>query len=302
MPKILKFIFSALLIAVVGFIVTSQSVLVLNLVQPVQLFFQPTSSSTPTPEIIYVTITNTPFQPVTNTPTYTTTPTPTNTWTPTNTPSPTATFPPTNTPIPYTPPTVVPEQYYETDNEPDGDSYRIWDISGHAQYMPLSCEASAAVDWAAYYGVSINEYSFQDALPKTDNPDTGFVGDVYGVWGQIPPNDYGVHSEPVAALLRSYGLNANGHRWMSLESLKSSIRSNNPVIIWVVGNVWGGTPVSYTDSLGNTTTVAKYEHVVIAIGYTADTITILNDGGVYTYSNDVFMSSWGVLEYQGITN
>ena len=298
MPKFLKFIFSALLITVVGFIITSQSVLVLNLIQPVQMLFQPTATTTPSPEIIYVTITNTPFQPVTNTATYTATPTPTNTWTPTNTPTNTATPLPTNTPIPYVPPTVAPEQYNDTSE----DSYRIWDISGHSQYMPLSCEASAAVDWAAYFGVSINEYEFQDSLPKTDNPDTGFVGDVYGVWGQIPPNDYGVHSEPVAALLRAYGLSANGHRWMSLDSLKSEIRNGDPVIVWVVGNVWGGTPVSYTDSAGNTTTVAKYEHVILVIGYTADTITVQNGGGVYTYSTDVFMSSWGVLEYQGTTN
>jgi uncharacterized protein YvpB len=301
MPKVVKIIFSALLLIVVGFIITSQSVLILNLIQPIQVFFQPTATQTTTPEIIYVTITSTPFQPVTNTSTHTITPSPTSTWTPTMTSTHTATFPPSNTPIPYIAPTLSEYESYES-GDSSGDSYRIWDISGHAQYMPLSCEASASVDWANYFGVSINEYDFQAAYPITDNPDTGFVGDVNGVWGQIPPNSYGVHSEPVAAVLRSYGLSANGHRWMSLDDLKSEIRNGDPVIVWVVGNVWSGTPVSYTDSSGNTTTVARYEHVVNVIGYTADTITVLNDGGVYTYSTDVFMSSWSVLEYQGITN
>jgi uncharacterized protein YvpB len=298
MPKFLKFAFSTLLLSVVGFIITSQSVLILNLIHPISNYFLSTATLTPTPEIIYVTMTYTPFLPVTNTPTYTSTPSPTNTATPTPTSTATATPLPSNTPIPYVAPTAEP---YAT-SEGTGESYRIWNISGHGQYMPLSCESSAAVDWANYYGVSINEYEFQDALPKSDNPDNGFVGDVYGVWGQIPPNPYGVHAEPVAQLLRSYGLNANAHRWMTLDSLKASIRSDNPVIAWVVGNVWSGYPIAYTDSNGVTTTVAKYQHVLLVIGYSEDTITVQNGAGVYEYSTEKFLSSWSVLEYQGITN
>ncbi|MBI9048339.1 MAG: C39 family peptidase [Anaerolineaceae bacterium] len=298
MPKFLKFVFSALLISVVGFIITSQSLLLFNLIKPISVLLQPAPESTQTPEIIYVTTTYTPFQPVTNTATYTNTPTPTNTWTPTATSTFTATFPPTNTPIPYIPPTTDPE----TDNDSGGDSYRIWNISGHHQYMPLSCEASAAVDWANYFGVSIDEYDFQAAYPITDNPDTGFVGDVYGEWGQIPPNSYGVHSEPVATVLRSYGLSAHGHRWMTLDDLKNEIRNGDPVIVWVTGNVWTGYPISYTDSSGITTTVAKYEHVVLAIGYTESTIVIQNGAGVYEYTYEKFLSAWNPLENQGITN
>jgi uncharacterized protein YvpB len=298
MSNIIKFIFSVLLLAVIGFILTSQSVLIFNLIKPVSILFQPSATNTPTPEIIYVTTTFTPFLPVTNTPTYTNTPTPTNTWTPTPTPTATATFPPSNTPIPYIPPTIAVK---DNDNN-DGDSYRIWNISGHGQYMPLSCEASAAVDWANYYGVSINEYEFQGALPKSDNPDKGFVGDVYGAWGQIPPNPYGVHAGPVADLLRSYGLNATAHRWMSLDTLKAKIRSNDPVIAWVVGNVWSGYPIAYTDSNGVTTTVAKYQHALLVIGYSENTITVQNGAGVYEYSTEKFLSSWSVLEYQAVTN
>ena len=296
MSKFFKFLFAVLLIMVVVFIVTSQSFLMFNLLKPVSMLFEPSPLPTQTPEIVYVTITPTPFMPVTNTATYTNTPTPTATWTPTNTFSPTATFPPTNTPIPYVPPTVDPN------SNNSGDSYRIWNISGHHQYMPLSCEASAAVDWAAYYGVSINEYDFQAAYPITDNPDTGFVGDVYGEWGQIPPNDYGVHSEPVATVLRSYGLSANGHRWMTLDDIKAEIRNGDPVIVWVTGNVWTGYGQAYTDSSGITTTVAKYEHVVLVIGYTESTIVIQNGAGVYEYTYDKFLSSWNPLENQGITN
>jgi uncharacterized protein YvpB len=299
MPKFLKYIFSIFLILIFGLIITSQSVLLFNVLKPINLFFQPTVSTTPTPVIIYVTTTYTPFPPAANTPTYTNTPTPTNTLTPTATATNTLTLTPSNTPVPYIPPaTGVPNQNYEEDE----DSYRIWNISGHGQYMPLSCEASAAVDWANYYGVSINEYEFQAAIPASDNPDTGFVGNVYGEWGQIPPNPYGVHAEPVAGVLRSYGVNANAQRWMSLDTLKAKIRSDDPVMVWVIGNIWSGAPVSYTDPSGATTTVAKYEHVVLVIGYSDSTITVQNGAGVYEYPTEKFLSSWGVLENQAITN
>ena len=74
--------------------------------------------------------------------------------------------------------------------------------------MPLSCEASAATDWAAYFGKKIDEYEFQNRLPQSDNPNKGFVGNVFGTWGQVPPAPYGVHADPVATLLQDYGLDA----------------------------------------------------------------------------------------------
>ena len=82
-------------------------------------------------------------------------------------------------------------------------------ISGHVQTYELGCEASAAVDWAGYYDVLIYESTFQFGLPLSDNPELGFVGNVTtDGWGQIPPDAYGVHAEPIAELLREYGLPA----------------------------------------------------------------------------------------------
>jgi len=73
------------------------------------------------------------------------------------------------------------------------------DFLGYAQLYTLDCESRSAVDWAAYLGYSINEQGFLDSLPKTDNPETGFVGDYTGPNGNIPPLSYGVHAAPVAA-------------------------------------------------------------------------------------------------------
>jgi len=196
---------------------------------------------------------------------------------------------PTPSPSPTSlPPTPLPERYL------------IEDIKGHRQSMPLSCEARSAVDWAAYFGVEFDEESFFNGLPIHDNPEKGFVGDVYGSWGQIPPKDYGVHAGPVAQRLREYGLQAKHVRHMTLEELKAEIAAGKPVILWVVGHVGRGTPVPYTGSDGEETIVAKYEHTVIAIGYTQTKITVLDGAREYQVYQGEFMKSWNVLENQAI--
>jgi len=267
-------------------------------------FLTPTPPMTPTSTIaLYlpgsrVTSTPTPFQPL---PTDTPTPTATFTPTPTDTPTPTATNTPlpTNTPVPSNTvaafPTNVPE-----DGLPN--SYQISGVVGHAQSHMLSCESRSAADWAAFYGVSFSEDGFQNGLPRSDNPDVGFVGYVDGVWGQIPPNDYGVHAAPVAALLREYGLSANAAKGVSLSSLRHQIASGNPVIVWVVGNVWNGSPVSYTASNGSTTTVAYYEHAVILIGYDETGYTFVDGSYTYWRSSAIFSSSFAALGNMAITH
>ena len=92
-------------------------------------------------------------------------------------------------------------------------SVMITTISGHEQTYQLGCEASAAVDWARYFGVLIYESTFQFDLPLSDNPEQGFVGNVTtDGWGQIPPDAYGVHAPPIAELLREYDLPAQAVR------------------------------------------------------------------------------------------
>ncbi len=223
-------------------------------------------------------VTPTPFLPGDPTPTFAP---PTVTATPTPTP-----IPPTPT---LTPEVTLPAQAY------------IQDIYGIDPAMPLSCESSSAVDWARFFGVSLNEFTFFDQLPKSDNPEKGFVGSVYGTWGQIPPNPYGVHARPVAQLLREYGLPAKARRGMNFEALKEEIAAGQPVIVWVIGNVWyGGDGITYTSSDGETTSVAGYQHTVIVIGYDQSTITILDGAMVYQRPIDKFLSSWKTLGNQAV--
>jgi uncharacterized protein YvpB len=246
----------------------------------------------PTPTVIDIAqffeapATPTPFQPL---PTFTLTPTGTPTAIPTATP--TRTPKPTKTPMPApTQPEFVPNLGGSED------SALINGIYGFNQTHSLSCESRSAVDWAAFYGVTISENTFQNNLPTSDDPDAGFVGSPDGGGGQIPPYSYGVHADPVAALLRSYGLEAKAVHGYSFDDLRGQVASGNPVIVWVYGNVWsGGSPVAYTALDGNTTTVLAYEHTVIVFGYDANSVWILDGGVAYMRTNSVFKDSWSNL-------
>ncbi len=196
----------------------------------------------------------------------------------------TATLVPTATPTIRLTPTAtdIPESVYLK-------------IAAHPKYYYLGCEAAAAVDLAGFYDVSIYQSDFQQKLPLSDNPDLGFVGDVNGPWGQVPPYAYGVHAAPVAALLQQYGVEVEGGKGYTLEQVKEKIAAGHPVIAWVIGNMVGGVPAEYTDSKGNKTIVAAYEHVVILTGYDKDSIRYVNNGKFYDVPYKVFLNSWGVL-------
>ncbi len=181
---------------------------------------------------------------------------------------------------------------------------RIYNISGQNQSMPLSCESRSAVDWAGYFGVRIGEYDFFNRLPKSDNPDAGFVGSVYGSWGQIPPNPYGVHAEPVAGVLRDLGLPAYAHKKLSWDAVRAEIAAGRPVEVWIVGAanlVSGAYPVYYTSQDGHLSVVSRYEHTVLVIGYTPSEVILLNGGSVITRPLNTFLDSWSILRNMAVT-
>lgn len=170
-------------------------------------------------------------------------------------------------------------------------------VNGHAQKHSLSCEARSAADLSTYWGVQIGENEFLDALPRSDNPESGFVGSPNDVWGNIPPHGYGVYAGPVADTLRSFGLNAVAHNNLSWDDLRSEINAGRPVIVWVIGQMWGGTSVRYTAPDGSSSQVAYFEHTMILTGYTRDTVQVVDAySGLYqTYWLSTFLNSWAVL-------
>lgn len=174
-------------------------------------------------------------------------------------------------------------------------------VTGKDQSLPLDCESRSAVDWAKFFGYNIGEIAFYNNLPISDNPDKGFVGNVNGRWGQIPPNDYGVHAEPVANLLRQYGVQAYAHHRLSWPELKAEIAAGRPVFVWIVGSVDNGIPELYTPLDGLHTVVARYEHTVIVTGYTQSRVYYLNGDTIYFKTITQFLDSWSALGNMAIT-
>lgn len=215
--------------------------------------------------------------------------------------TPTSTQPPTPGPTQTQAPTLPPAAIETQLPEPEPtltypESHYISPIVGHKQTYELGCEASAAVDWAGYFGVPIFESTFQYALPLSDNPDYGFVGEVTtDGWGQIPPYAYGVHAGPIADALIDFGLPARSVTNFSIEEVKQNLSENKPIIAWVIGNMEFSEPVEYVDTKGRVAIVAPYEHVVILTGYTPTHLRYMNNGKFYDTPIDVFLTSWGVL-------
>lgn len=241
--------------------------------------------------------TPTPFQPLpttTKTPTASPTTTPTTTFTPTSTstasqtPTPTETTAPTLTAEPPTlPPTETPEF-------PPAEAY-INGVVGYAQLYTLDCEARSAVDLAAFHGIYIDENEFLSRLPRSDDPDEGFVGNYWDPQGQIPPSSYGVHAAPIAALLTEYGLPARGVKGLLWSDIQAEIAQGRPVIAWVIYNLAAGSPIAYTASNGNTTIVAHYEHTIIIIGYNDRYVHYIDGNQYLVRPLEQFLTSWSVL-------
>lgn len=195
--------------------------------------------------------------------------------------------------IPYTPPpppvvTDLPE------------SAHVGGMWGEDQHLPLDCESRSAVDLARHWGYEINEFEFFYGLPQTLNPDTGFVGNVYGGWGQTPPNPYGVHAEPIADRLNDFGMDATAVRSFSWDELRYEIAQNRPAEVWVIGAVASGWPEYYLPPDGQLTVVAPYEHSVIITGYDEYFVWVLNGDTEYRYSIQQFLDSWGVLRNMAV--
>ncbi len=246
-------------------------------------FFQAAPSMPPAPEVIPAatfTVSPTPFQPLptaTATATFTATPTATFTSTPTST----ATITPS--PTPTQPQPALPSEAY------------IESFYGNAQWFNLDCEARSAIDLAAYYGIEINEMEFLERLPRSDNPEKGFVGDYQDPKGAIPPASYGVHAAPVADLLREYGLEVTAKKGLTWKRIRKEIAAGRPVMAWVINNTLPGYAIEYTSSDGETNLVAHFEHTVIIIGYDSSYVTIQDGGNVYQRSISQFLDSWSVL-------
>jgi LysM repeat protein len=171
-------------------------------------------------------------------------------------------------------------------------------VSGHPQSLSLDCEARSAADWAAFWGVTVDEITFLQQLPGTDNPETGFVGNVNDTPGNLPPRGYGVYAGPVAALLQgAYGIPAAAHSNLSEIELQSEIASGRPVIVWYIYGFRTVAAIPLTSSDGSVFQAAPFEHTGIVIGYDSSSYMVLDafSGLAQRIDRAQFLNSWAVL-------
>jgi len=219
---------------------------------------------------------------------------------PTQTPAPPTDLPPAlKLTQAATPATISKPGPIESDDLPPASSY-ISGVYGTPQLYTLDCESQAAVDWARFFGVTINKHDFIKRLPLSDDPETGFVGNINGPMGKIPPGDYGVYPGPIASLLQEYGLNAAPVENWNIKALKNEIAAGRPVIVWIVNLPFAVNPQEYTASNGNTTIVAPFQHTWIVTGYNTASFTVIDSEWTYNVLTQTFIERWDALGNRAI--
>ena len=73
-------------------------------------------------------------------------------------------------------------------------------------------------------------------------------------------------------------------------------------MVWVIGQVEPGIPISYTPANGNQTTVAVQEHTVVIIGYDVEFVYLIDPSFNQFYMRTIerFLESWSVLNYMAV--
>jgi uncharacterized protein YvpB len=176
-------------------------------------------------------------------------------------------------------------------------------LSGNAQSRRLTCESRSGADLLAAHGIAATERDVFERLPRSDNPDLGFVGDPDGEPHGLPPDPYGVHAEPMAAALRSLGLDARAEHGRDIEWLKSETREGRPVIAWVTGSYSLARPVTLTDRTGRSFVAVRGEHTVLVIEVRGSDVVVVDPGSGRRAEVDApdFVASWALLGHSAVS-
>lgn len=176
-------------------------------------------------------------------------------------------------------------------------------VVGHPQEHNLSCESRSATDLAAFWGVTFAEDDFFRRLPKSDNPYRGFLGDVDLPAGTMPPDGYGVYGGPIAATLRSFGLDAQARREWNLDGLKEELASGRPAVVWATYDMQLPGLETWVSSDGEASVVVRWQHTFIAVGYDEQSLYLVDayDGIAKTFSYESFVPAWDQLGRMAVT-
>jgi hypothetical protein len=144
----------------------------------------------------------------------------------------------------------------------------------------------------------VPEAEFHRGLPASDNPDLGFVGDVDGPAGRLPPEGYGVHAGPVARRLGELGLPARAERGRDADWLRARLREGKPVVLWVTADLACRPAALRTDRAGRAYRAVAWEHAVLAVGATRDGVRCLDPatGRERVISWPALLPAWAALD------
>ncbi len=176
-------------------------------------------------------------------------------------------------------------------------------IVAHPQERNLSCESRSVTDLAAFWGATFSEGDFFHRLPKSDNPHRGFLGDVDLPAGSMPPVGYGVYAGPVAATLRSLGLDAQAYQAWSLAALKAELSTGRGVVVWATYDMKLPGRETWVSSDGETSVVVQWQHTFIAEGYDEGGLYLIDayDAETKYFTYDAFMPAWDQLGRMAVT-
>jgi uncharacterized protein YvpB/prefoldin subunit 5 len=171
-------------------------------------------------------------------------------------------------------------------------------VARQQQSHNLSCESSAASMAAHYQGLALSEADVLGALPRDDNPNLGFRGNVDGSPGGI--QDYGVYAGPILDILNAQGLRASLVAG-GLAGVRAALARGNPVIAWVTYNCLPSTPTTVSIN-GADVVLVPNQHAVVVTGYNAQGLWANDpwDGQEDFYSTADLQRAMGYFGYMAI--
>ncbi len=176
-------------------------------------------------------------------------------------------------------------------------------LVGGAQTKSLTCESQSASDLAKFWGKPIGEMDFFNRLPRSDNPYRGFVGSPDAPAGSLPPAGYGVYAEPVAAALRSLGLNAEASQRKGINWLRQEVAAGRPVLVWATYGFKEVPVKTYVPRDGQQVPIVQYEHTFLAVGYDTSGVWVIDalDGQRKHASYGEFDRAWSLLGQMAVS-
>jgi uncharacterized protein YvpB len=159
------------------------------------------------------------------------------------------------------------------------------------QQHALTCESSAVS--MGTYG-HLTEGQLMAVIPRNPNPNLGFRGNPDAPLRRNPLIDYGVYAAPLSAALARYGYRSDALTYANDSTLKSYIARGWPVVVWVTHALWRETP-HLAENNGVSFVLVPYEHAVLMVGYTGQTILAHDPltGRLVAYDWRNFNRVWG---------